>query len=104
MELIKHAMQLELLSIFLKSDASHNLLVEVHPEVFLVSPNRQKIKRADLQLITAENCFTFAEQWKNSKLFDFELLYQEVGMFASVRSFEWVNSPGCNPEGVGTLL
>jgi len=99
MELIKHAMQLELLSIFLKSDASHNLLVEVHPEVFLVSPNRQKIKRADLQLITAENCFTFAEQWKNSKLFDFESLYQEVGMFASVRSFEWVNSPGCNPEG-----
>ena len=80
MEMIKHAMQLELLSIFLKSDASHNLLVEVHPELFLVSPNRPKIKRADLHLITAGNCSTFAEQWKNSKLFDFESLYQEVGM------------------------
>ena len=88
MEMIKHAMQLELLSIFLISDSSHNLLVEVHPELFLVSPNRQQIKRADLHLITAENCSTFAEQWKNSKLFDYESLDQEVGMCASVRSFQ----------------
>jgi len=87
MEMIKHAMQLELLSIFLTSDASHNLLVEVHPELFLASPNRQKTNRADLYPITAGNCSTIAEQWMNSKLFDFESLYQEVGMF------EWVNSP-----------
>ena len=80
-ELIKHAMQLELLSTFLTSDTSHNLLVEVHPELFLVSPNQQNVKGADLNLITAENCSTFAEQWKNSKLFDFGSLYQEVGKY-----------------------
>ena len=97
MEMIKHAMQVALLSIFLKSDSSHNLLVEVHPELFLVSPNRQKIKRADLNPITAGNCSTFAEQWKNSKLFDFGSLYQEVGMF------EWASSLWCNSEGGGSL-
>ena len=86
MERIKYAMQVALLSIFLKSDSSHNLLVEVHPELFLVSPNRQKMKRADLYPISVENCSKVADQWKNSKLFDFGSLYQEVGMF------EWVNS------------
>jgi len=101
MEMIKYAMQVELLSIFLTSDASHNLLVEVHPELFLASPNRQKIKRADLHLITAGNCSTFVEQWKNSKLFDFESLYQEVGMCASVRSFEWLDI--IQREGVANL-
>jgi len=80
MEKIKYAMQVALLSIFLESDSSHNLLVEVHPELFLVSPNRQKMKRADLYPITIQNCSTFAEQWKNSELFDFGSLYQEVGM------------------------
>ena len=86
MERIKYAMQVALLSIFLKSDSSHNLLVEVHPELFLVSPNPQKMKRADLYHITVENCPKFADQWKNSMLFDFGSLYQEVGMFEGVNS------------------
>ena len=85
MEMIKHAMQLELLSIFLKSDASHNLLVEVHPELFLVSPNRQKTKKADLHLINAGNFSTFVAYWKNSK-FDFGSLYQGTGTCISTRS------------------
>jgi len=87
MEMIKYAMQLELLSIFLKSDASRNLLVEVHPELFLVSPNRQKTKKADLHLINAGNFSTF----------DFGSLYQEIGMCIKCQV---LNSTGLIPKGV----
>ena len=92
MERIKYAMQVELLSVFLKSDSSRNLVVEVHPELFLVSPNRQKMKRANLYPVNAGNSSTFAAHWKNSELFDFGSLYQEVGMCTSVRLLEWMNS------------
>ena len=80
MDRIKHAIQLALLSVLLESDSSRNLVVEVHPQLFLVSPNRQKMKGADLHLITAGDYSTFAARWKNSKMFDFGSLYQEVGM------------------------
>ena len=79
-EMIKYAMQVALLSVFLESDSSHDLVIEVHPELFFVSPNRQKMKRADLHLVTTSNSSTFADHWKNSELFDFGSLYQEVGM------------------------
>ena len=92
MERIKYAMQVALLSLFLESDSSRNLVVEVHPELFLVSPNRQKMKRAHLYPINAGNSSTFAAHWKNSELFDFGSLYQEVGTYASIRLMEWVNS------------
>ena len=80
MERIKYAMQLALLSVLLESDSSRSLVVEVHPELFLVSPNPQIAKGSDLHLITADNASTFAAHWKNSELFDFGSLYQEVGM------------------------
>ena len=88
MDRIKHAMQLQFLSLFLKSDASHNLVVEVHPELFLVSPNRQKTKKADLHLINAGNFPTFVAYWRNSELFDFGSLYQETGMCISARYYK----------------
>ena len=82
-EMVKYAMQLDLLSVFLKSmetKSSQDWLVIVEPELFLVSPNRQNTKGADLRLVTTENCSTFMSCWKDSKLFDFESLYGEKGM------------------------
>ena len=83
---IKFVMEQELLSIF--SDYletarifPQHLRVEVHPELFLVSPNLQNTKGADLRLITADNASTFAAHWKNSKLFEFGPLYKEGGMW-----------------------
>jgi len=67
----KCAMQVELSSILLESVSSHNLVVTVHPELFLASPNQQRTKPAHLHPITAENCSTFEGHWKNKKLFDF---------------------------------
>ena len=82
-EMVKYAMQLDLLSVFLKSmetKSSQDWLIVVEPELFLVSPNRQNTKGADLHLVTIENCSTFMSCWKDSKLFDFESLYGEKGM------------------------
>ena len=88
MERIKYAMQVALLTVLLESDSSRNLVVEVHPELFLVSPNRSKTKGADLQLLNAGNSSTFLAHWKRSEMFDFGSLYQEVGMYASIRLWE----------------
>ena len=85
MEMIKYAMQVALLTVLLESDSSRNLVVVVHPELFLVSPNRSKTKGADLHLLNAGNSSTFLAHWKNSELFDFGSLYQEVGTYASIR-------------------
>ena len=82
-EMVKYAMQLDLLSVFLNSmetKSSQEWLVVVEPELFLVSPNRQNTKGADLHPVTTQNCSTFMSCWKNSKLFDFESLYGENGM------------------------
>ena len=90
---MKNAMQLELqLVLELRSvfscsvkashvlqTASQSFTVKVQLELFLVSPNRQERKGAELHLVTAENCSLFVTQWKNSKLFDFGSLYQEEG-------------------------
>ena len=81
--MVKYAMQLDLLSLFLKSmgaKSSQDWLIVVEPELFLVSPNLQNTKGADLHLVTAENCSTFISRWKDSKLFDFDSLYGEKGM------------------------
>ena len=59
------------------------LNVEIQPDLFLVSPNRQERNRADLHLVTVENCSNFVSRWKNSKLFDFGSLYEEKGMCIS---------------------
>ena len=59
--------------------ASQSFAVKVQPELFLVSPNRQERKGAELHLVTADNCSLFVTRWKSSKLFDYESLYQEEG-------------------------
>ena len=84
---VKNAMQVELQSVFSRSvkashvhqTASQSFTVKVQPELFLVSPNRQERKGAELHLVTTENCSLFVTRWKNSKLFDFGSLYQEEG-------------------------
>ena len=87
---VKNAMQVELHSVFFRSvkasrvnqTASQSFTVKVEPELFLVSPDQQKMK-GELHLVTTENCSLFVTRWKNSKLFDFGSLYQEEGMCAS---------------------
>jgi len=59
------------LSTFFESDLSQGVLVEVHPELFLVFPDLQKTTETDLHLITAGNFSTFATRWKNHSLFNF---------------------------------
>ena len=84
---IKFGMEQELLSVFSEYIETTRILspqrlsVEVHPELFLVSPNLQKTKGADMYLITADNASTFAAHWKNSKLFEFGPLCKEGGMW-----------------------
>jgi len=63
-----------------EADSPQELTIEVQPELFLVSPNQQKKKGADLCLITIENCSDHLTHWKSSKLFEFSSLYQEEGM------------------------
>ena len=84
---VKNVMQIELQSVFSRSvkashvlqTASQSFTVKVQPQLFLVSPNRQERKGAELHLVTTENCSLFVTRWKNSKLFDFGSLYQEEG-------------------------
>ena len=61
-------------------ESAQQLTVEIQPDLFLVSPNRQERKAAELHLVTAENCSDILARWKDSKLFDFISLYQEDGM------------------------
>ena len=70
-----------LLSSNLKTLSAQQLTVEVHLDLFLVSPNNQLIKGAEVHLVTADTCSNFVTRWKNSKLFDFGSLYQEEGMY-----------------------
>ena len=80
-----HAVELEVRSVIspcLKSTRSHEtespqqLAIEIQPNLFLVSPNLQETKGAELHLVTAENYSTCVTRWKDSKLFDFEFLYK----------------------------
>ena len=83
---VKSALEAEFHSLFLKNvvletEPFHQLTVEVQPDLFLVSPSRQKTTRApQLHPVTIENCSTFVIRWKDSKLFDFETLFQDRGM------------------------
>ena len=88
----KYTMELELLSTlseclkscrFCETESLQHFTVEVQPDLFLVSPNRQETKGAKLHLVTAENCSSLITCWKDSKLFDFRVLYQEEGIVAS---------------------
>ena len=64
----------------LKTESPQQLTVKVHLDLFLVSPSQKLVKGAEVHLVTAENCSTFATQWKHSKLFDFGPLYEEEGV------------------------
>ena len=73
------------------------LMVDVEPELFLVSPNRQKTTGAELHLVTTENCSAFVNCWKDSKLFDFKSLYGVKGTLVvyshnlrSINKAEWL--------------
>ena len=83
-EEVKSALEPKLQSLFLKNvlqaESAQQLTVEVQPDLFLVSPNRQETKGAEVHLVTVENCTNFVTRWKNSKLFDFGALYQEEGI------------------------
>ena len=84
-EEVKSALESQLQILFsseLKSipESPQHLKVEIQSELFLVSPNRQETKGAELHLVTEENCSDILACWKNSKLFDFISLYQEDGM------------------------
>ena len=83
-EEVKSALEPKLQSLFLKSvlqaESAQQLTVEVQPDLFLVSPNLQETKGAEVHLVTVENCTNFVTRWKNSKLFDFGALYQEEGI------------------------
>ena len=91
--IFKHAMELELLSTLseclknnrvCETESLQHFAVEVQPDLFLVSPNRQETKGAEVHLVTVENCSDFVTRWKDSKLFDFGTLYQEKGNVASL--------------------
>ena len=80
---VKSALELQLQLLFshnLKTQLAQQVTVEVQPDLFLVSPNQQNTKGAEVHLVTAENCSIFVTRWKDSKLFDFGALYQEEGM------------------------
>ena len=69
-----------LLSSNLKTPSAQELTVKVCLDLFLVSPNCQMTKGAEVHLVTAENCSSIVTHWKDSKLFEFGTLYQEKGM------------------------
>ena len=69
-----------LLSHNLRTESPQQLTVNVHLDLFLVSPDQKLAKGAKVHLVTAENCSTSVTRWKHSKLFDFGPLYQEEGM------------------------
>ena len=81
---VKSALEPRLQSLFLKSvlevESAQQLTVEVQPDLFLVSPNRQETKGAEVHPVTAENCSSLVTHWKDSKLFDFGALYSEEGI------------------------
>ena len=82
---VKSALEPKLQSLFceksaLQVESAQQLTVAVQPDLFLVSPNRQETKGAEVHLATVENCSSLVTHWKDSKLFDFGALYQEKGM------------------------
>ena len=80
---VKSALEPQLQSLLshnLKTELAQQPTVEVQPDLFLVSPNRQETKGAEVHLVTAENSSTLYTRWKDSKLFDFGFLYQEKGV------------------------
>ena len=83
---VKSALEPKLQSLLRKSalqvESAQPLNVEVQPDLFLVSPNRQETKGAEVHLATVENCSSLVTHWKDSKLFNFGALYQEKGIVA----------------------
>ena len=87
---VKSALESQFQSLFSidckNMELSQHLNVEIQPELFLVSPNRQKTKGAEVHLVTVENCSDFVTLWKESKLFDFGALYKEKGMYQCLQN------------------
>ena len=81
---VQSALELKLQSLFsynLETESLQQLtIVKVQADLFLVSPVHKMAKGAEVQLVTAENCSTFLNRWKDSKLFEFGTLYQEKGI------------------------
>lgn len=87
---VKAALEPKLQSLLLNHlksvlESAHPLTVEVQADLFLVSPNQQMAKGADVKLVTAENCSTLVTCWKDSKLFDFESLYRKDGVYPVIK-------------------
>ena len=55
-------------------ESPQSITVEVQPDLFLVSPD---LHNAKLYLVTPENCSSSFAHWKDSKLLDFESLFQD---------------------------
>ena len=89
-EEVKSALEAKLESLclgksVLEAEQPQQLTVEVQPDLFLVSPNRQEtLKGAEIHLVTVENCSRIVTRWKDSKLFDFGVLYQDEGIVATL--------------------
>ena len=63
-------------------ESPQSITVEVQHDLFLVSPDlHTDAKGAELYLVTPENCSSSATHWKNSKLLDFESLFQDGESF-----------------------
>ena len=86
---LKRTMEVELLAIFseclkatpaFKAKFSQSLAIEVQADLFLVVPNRQTVKGAEIHSVTTENCSNLLASWRDSELFEFASLYQEKGM------------------------
>ena len=81
----KHSMEVELLSMLSEDmkrahmKTTELLAVEVQPDLFLIFPNQQETKGAEVHLVTAENCSRLVTQWKDRKLFHLGTLYQDGG-------------------------
>ena len=89
---VQCTMEQELLSMIsgnLKNTSIHEIksvTVEVQPDLFFVSPDLHSTKGAELYPVTTENCSFYVTQWKNSKLLDFESLFQDGEVFSFVIS------------------
>ena len=82
---VEHRMEVELLSMLSKILKTERLAIIVQPELYLVSPNREKPGEAELYLMTAENCSDFVDRWKDSKLFTFASLHWKRGMYNTLK-------------------
>ena len=89
---VQCTMEQELVSMIsgnLKNSSIHGIesvTVKVQPDLFLVSPDLPSTIGAELHPVTTRNCSFYVTQWKNSKLLNFESLFQDGEVFSFVIS------------------